>query len=325
MTFQTLRARAIGAPPARFPTEPALWGLVGGTPLIPVESEFGAAGPRLALKAEWLNPGGSVKDRPAREILRAGLSSGMLPRRRLLDASSGNTAVAYAMLGAAGGIEVTVCVPANASVERRALLAAYGADVIETDPLEGSDGAIHRARELVERQPERFWYADQYGHAANPLAHYRTTGPEIWRDTGGRVTHLVAGVGTSGTLMGAGRYLKERCSSVRLVAVQPAGPFHGLEGLKHLASAMVPAIYDPRGCDETVFVETERAEQRVRQLARERGLFVGWSAAAALVAAEDVIRRASPQERKDFHVVVVAPDSGQRYLSERERLAGEGR
>lgn len=320
--MQTLRARAIGATPVESSTEPVLWQLVGGTPLIPIESGFDPEGPRLVLKAEWMNPGGSVKDRPAREILRAGLSSGVLPGRLLLDASSGNTAVAYAMLGAAVGIGVTVCVPANASSERRALLAAYGAEVIETDPLEGSDGAIHRARELVARQPERFWYADQYGHPANPLAHYRTTGPEIWRDTRGRITHFVAGIGTSGTLMGAGRYLRERCASVRLVAVQPAGPFHGLEGLKHLASAMVPAIYDPRGSDETVFVATERAEERVRRLARERGLFVGWSAGAALVAAEDVIQRASPEERRHFHVVVVAPDGGHRYLSERGRLTG---
>jgi cysteine synthase B len=302
--------------------EPALWGLVGETPLVPVAAGFGCEGPRVFLKAEWFNPGGSVKDRPAREILRAGLSVGHLPARRLLDASSGNTAIAYGMLGAAAGIGVTVCVPANASPERWALLAAYGAEVVETDPLEGSDGAIRRARELAAQHPDRFWYADQYSCAANPLAHYRTTGPEVWRDTGGRITHFIAGVGTSGTLMGAGRYLRERRADVRLVAVQPEGPFHGLEGLKHLSTAIVPAIYDPCGVDETVFVATERADDRVRRLARERGLFVGWSTGAALAAAEDVIQRAPRGERKRLHVVVIAPDGGQRYLSERARLGG---
>jgi len=278
---------------------------------------------RFYLKAEWLNPGGSVKDRPAREILRAGFASGALPHRRLLDASSGNTAVAYAMLGAAAGVGVTVCVPANASIERRTLLRMYGAEVIETDALEGSDGAIARARELATRDPDRYWYADQYSHPANPEAHYRTTGPEIWRDTRGALTHLVAGVGTSGTLMGAGRFLKERRPDISLVAVEPDGAFHGLEGLKHMATALVPAIYDPSRIDETVFVGTEEAEARVKALARDRGLFVGWSAGAALVAAERVLTRERHDQDRPPVVVVVAPDSGMRYLSETDRLFGE--
>ena len=305
--------------------EPALWKLIGRTPLIPLQGpERGARSsqPALFLKAEWLNPGGSVKDRPAREILRAGIAEGALPARRLLDASSGNTAVAYAMLGAAAGIDITVCVPANASAERRMLLRMYGAELIETDPLEGSDGAIRRARELVAAEPERYWYADQYGHSANPEAHYLTTGPEIWRDTNGRITHLVAGVGTSGTLMGAGRFLKEQRLDVRLVAVEPEAPFHGLEGLKHMATAIVPTIYDPSAIDETVFVVTEEAESRVRALAVEEGLFVGWSTGAALVAAEELVSRQDGEHPQVPVVVVIAPDGGTRYLSENRRLFG---
>lgn len=305
--------------------EPTLWSLVGRTPLIPLTGPRAGSArqPRLSLKAEWLNPGGSVKDRAARGILRAGIAGGALPRRRLLDASSGNTAVAYAMLGAAAGVGVTVCVPANASVERRALLKMYGAELIETDPLEGSDGAIARARDLAAGDPQRYWYADQYSHPANPDAHYETTGPEIWHDTKGAVTHFVAGLGTSGTLMGAGRFLREMRPDVRLVAVEPDDAFHGLEGLKHMATALVPAIYDPTRVDETVFVATEEAEARVRAVARERGLFVGWSTGAALVAAERLLSRERDDEQRPAVVVVIAPDGGTRYLSETHRLFDE--
>jgi len=305
--------------------EPALWGLVGNTPIIPLEPPEGPESPEpaLLLKAEWFNPGGSVKDRPAREILRCGLAIGALPQRRLLDASSGNTAVAYAMLGAAAGIGVTVCVPANASRARRTQLRLLGAEVIETDPLEGSDGAIHRAQELAAAEPERYWYADQYNNPANPRAHERTTGPEIWRDTSGRITHLVAGVGTSGTLVGAGRFLKAWRRDIRLVAVQPEGPLHGLEGLKHLATAIVPGIYDPSIVDETVFVATEAAEAKVRQLARDQGLFVGWSTGAALVAAEAVLARAVAQRGETPVVAAIAPDGGAPYVADDRRLLGE--
>lgn len=297
------------------PGEPALWGLVGNTPLLPVRLPDGTDG---WLKAEWFNPGGSVKDRAAREILRAGRAAGALPGRRLLDASSGNTAVAYAMLGAAAGIGVTVCVPGNVSRERRALLDVYGAEVIETDPLESSDGAIRRARELAAAYPGRYWYADQYANPANPAAHVRSTGPEIWQSTRGRLTHLVAGIGTTGTLMGTGKFLKEMKPGVRLVAVQPDGALHGLEGLKHLATALVPPIYDPTVPDETVFVETAQADRVVRNLAREQGLFVGWSTGAALVAAGQVARREREAGRGSV-IVVIAPDGGQRYLSELSR------
>ncbi len=305
--------------------EPALWGLVGNTPLIPVTTSTDLHRPRppVFLKAEWLNPGGSVKDRAALFILRDGIARGELPGKRLLDASSGNTAVAYAMLGAAAGIDVTVCVPANASPERRALLAAYGADVIVTDPLEGSDGAIRCARALAAAEPDRFWYADQYNHPANPRAHSLTTAAELWRQTGGRLTHLVAGLGTAGTLIGAGRRLKEWNPAVELVAVQPDEAFHGIEGLKHLATAIVPGIYDPTLCDRTEVVSTEDAEDRVRRLARETGLFVGWSTGAALVAAERVLSApVRPRPPLSALVVVIAPDSGTRYLSEVDRLGG---
>jgi cysteine synthase B len=290
--------------------------LVGGTPLVRVRAGTKA---QLYLKAEWTNPSGSVKDRAAREILRDGFRTGLLPGRRLLDASSGNTGVGYALLGAAAGVGVTVCVPANASIERKGLLQAYGAELIETDPLEGSDGAIRRARELAARGPERYWYADQYGHPANPEAHYRTTGPEIWKDTAGGVTHLVAGVGTGGTLMGTARFLLERRPDITVVAVEPDGPFHGLEGLKHMESAMVPPIYDRDLPDETVHVSTEEAEDQVRRLARFEGLFVGWSTGAAVAAARRLLDRAKGGELPV--VVVIAPDGGQRYLSQKGRLA----
>jgi S-sulfo-L-cysteine synthase (O-acetyl-L-serine-dependent) len=297
--------------------EPALWGLVGNTPLIPLppSAALGRPLPPIFLKAEWLNPGGSVKDRPALFILRDGIARGELPAKRLLDSSSGNTAIAYAMLGAAAGVGVTVCVPANASAERKALLEAYGAEVRFTDPLDGSDGAIRAARRLVAARPDVYWYADQYNHPANARAHYLTTGDEIWRQSGGRITHFVAGLGTTGTMMGTGRRLKELNPAVELVAVQPDGPFHGLEGLKHLATAIVPGVYDPALPDRTEFVATEDADAAVRRLARDAGLLVGWSTGAALVAAG----RLPP----DAVVVVIAPDAGTRYLSEARRLAGE--
>jgi len=297
-----------------------LWGLVGNTPLIPLPSFRPSDLPSLYLKAEWLNPGGSVKDRAALFILRDGIARGELPGKRLLDASSGNTAIAYAMLGAAAGVGVTVCVPANASVERKVLLERYGAEVVFTDPLDGADGAIREARELAARQPERYWYADQYGHPANPRAHYVTTAEEIWRQTDGRITHFVAGLGTTGTMMGTGRRLKELNPRIELVAVQPDGPFHGLEGLKHLATAIVPRIYDPGVPDRTEFVTTEEAEDAVRRLAKDAGLFVGWSAGAAVIAAERMLTALNrPRLPSAAFVVVIAPDSGTRYLSEQRR------
>ena len=311
--------RKDGRTETRALAEPMLWGLVGNTPLIPLPSFRPSVLPSLYLKAEWLNPGGSVKDRAALFILRDGIARGELPGKRLLDASSGNTAIAYAMLGAAAGVGVTVCVPANASVERKVLLERYGAEVVFTDPLDGADGAIREARELAARQPERYWYADQYGHPANPRAHYVTTAEEIWRQTAGRITHFVAGLGTTGTMMGTGRRLKELNPRIELVAVQPDGPFHGLEGLKHLATAIVPRIYDPGVPDRTEFVTTEEAEDVVRRLAQDAGLLLGWSAGAAVVAAARLLSDRPTVRPSDAVVVVIAPDSGTRYLSEQRR------
>jgi cysteine synthase B len=294
--------------------EPALWQAVGNTPLLPVP--VGAPGRGgLWLKAEWLNPGGSVKDRAARAILRDALARGELPGKRLLDASSGNTGIAYAMLGAAAGIGVTICLPGNASPERRALLEIYGAEVIQTDRLEGTEGAARRARQLAEAEPAKYFYADQYSNPANPRAHRETTGPELWAQTGGRLTHFVAAMGTTGTMMGTGGYLKERNPEIRLVGVQPDGPYHGLEGLKHLATtSSPPALYDPAVPDEVAEIPTEQADRTARWLAREAGLLVGWSAGAALAAGLELLAR-----DPDATVVVIGCDTGARYLSEPHR------
>ena len=293
--------------------EPSLWQEVGNTPLLPVAfPEIGVD--RLWLKAEWLNPGGSVKDRTARGILRDAFRRGALPGRRLLDASSGNTGIAYAMLGAAAGVEVTICLPGNASPERKALLEVYGAEVITTDRLDGTEGAARKARELAEAYPERYFYADQYGNPANPRAHRETTGPEIWAQTEGRITHFVAAMGTTGTMMGTGGYLKEKNPGVTLVGVQPDGPFHGLEGLKYLPGADTPpAIYDPTVPDVLAEVSTEIADFTARRLARQ-GYLVGWSAGAAVAAGLDILAR-----EPDAFVVVIGCDTGARYLSEPHR------
>ncbi len=283
---------------------------IGATPLLPLR--FSGLDPRVELwvKAEWLNPGGSVKDRAARSIVEEGLAAGELPGKRLLDASSGNTAIAYSMLGAARGFGVTIFLPANASRERKMLLHAYGAEVFETDPLEGSDGAIRLAHELALREPHRYYYADQYNNPANARAHYVGTGPEIWRQTKGRVTHLVAGLGTTGTLMGVARFLKEQNAELVSMAVEPDAGFHGIEGLKHLPSAIVPGLYDANLVDRTERVETEAAYTMARQLARRHGYFVGPSSGAAAVAA-----RRLAEELEDGLAVVIFPSSGERYLS----------
>jgi cysteine synthase B len=295
--------------------EPELWRAVGNTPLFPVEL---GSGRRLYLKAEWLNPGGSVKDRAARAILRDALCRGELPGKRLLDASSGNTGIAYAMLAAAADIQVTICLPGNASPERRALLEIYGAEVILTDRLEGTDGAAERARELVTEFPDRYYYADQYSNPANPRAHRETTGPEIWAQTEGRVTHFVAAMGTTGTMMGTGGFLKEKKPGVRLVGVQPDSPLHGLEGLKHLATTPhLPALYDPLVPDAMVEVPTEIADRTARGLARDTGYLVGWSAGAAVAVGLDIVR-----ENPEACVVVIGCDTGSRYLSDPHRWSG---
>lgn len=303
--------------PATLPGEldgMALIQAVGNTPLLPLRRVTAEISPEVQVyaKAEWFNPAGSVKDRPAFNIIRSALFEGkLLPGMRLLDSTSGNMGIAYATFGAALDIGVTLVLPENASPERIAILRALGAEVIFTDPLEGSDGAIREARRLAAAYAERYYYANQYDNPANWQAHYRTTGPEIYAQTQGRVTHFVAGLGTSGTMTGVGRYLREQNPAIRLIAVQPDSPFHGLEGLKHMPTAIRPRIYDASLPDQVVEVRTEEAHEMVRRLAREEGLFVGISSGAAAVAA---LRVAETLEQGV--VVTVFPDAGYKYLSD---------
>ena len=262
----------------------------------------------LWAKAEFLNPSGSVKDRAALEIVRYELTVGGLGSGRvLLDASSGNTAVAYAMLGARLGFAVELCMPRNASPERIARVRALGAEIVFTDPADGTDGAQREACRRAAAQPDRYCYPDQYNHPANPLAHYRHTGPEIWEESSGRVTDFVAGVGTGGTISGTGRFLKERRPEIRIVGVEPAGPIHGIEGLKHLPTALRPGTYDSGIVDRTVRVETEAAQEMQRRLAAEEGLAVGVSSGAAVVGALE-IGRAHP----GAVIVTLLPDGDRR-------------
>jgi cysteine synthase B len=273
-------------------------------------------GVRLLAKAELANPGGSVKDRPALAMVRdaqaRGLFEGGRRRRRLLDATSGNTGIAYAMIGAALGIPVTLCLPESASPERKRILRAYGAELRMTDPLSGSDGAILEARRMVAEEPERWAYLDQYSNPENWKAHYRTTGPEIWEQSGGEASHFVTGLGTTGTFMGVGRFLKQKNAAVRLISVEPDSPFHGLEGMKHMASAIVPPIYDPTLADEAREIPTEAAYGMVKRLAREAGLLVGISAGANVAAALEVAL-----DLQNGTVVTVLCDNADKYLSDR--------
>jgi S-sulfo-L-cysteine synthase (O-acetyl-L-serine-dependent) len=291
---------------------------IGGTPLLRLDHPVrGLAGISLLAKAEWVNPGGSVKDRAASSMVQDARDRGLLkPGRTVLDASSGNTGIAFAMLGAALGFPVHLAMPANVSPERKRILHAYGASVEWTDPDKGSDGAILRARELAGNDPDYFCYMDQYSNDANWLAHYRTTGPEIWQQTGGRVTHFVAGLGTTGTFMGAARRLKEFNPAVQVVSFQPDSPFHGLEGLKHLGASMVPPIYNPNLADRQLAVETEAAYDMARRLARDEGLLVGISAAAAVQASVQIAREEAAAGHSAV-IVTVLPDSADKYLSER--------
>jgi cysteine synthase B len=291
---------------------------IGNTPLVRLERPVsGLEGITLLGKAEWHNPGGSVKDRAAAGIVRDGRARGLLvPGITLLDATSGNTGIAFAMLGAALGFPVHLAMPSNVSAERKRIVQAYGATVDWTDPGEGSDGAIRRARELVGNDPDRFFYADQYSNDANWLAHYNTTGPEIWEQSGGQVTHFVAGLGTSGTFMGVTRRLKEFNPTLQGISFQPDSPFHGLEGLKHMGSAIVPAIYNPHLANRELEIETEAAHEMARRLAREEGLLVGISAAAAVVACVKIAREEAEAGRKAV-IVTVLPDNADKYLSER--------
>ncbi len=290
---------------------------IGNTPLLRLE-RIGQAFPHVEFcaKAEWFNPGGSVKDRPALGMLQAGLASGALrPGKTILDATSGNTGIAYAMIGAALGYPVKLFLPESASHERKLVLFAYGAETVLTPGDEGTDGAIRRVRELYAAEPEKYFYPDQYSHAANWQAHYRTTAGEIWEQTAGRITHFVAGLGTSGTFVGVTRRLKELNPAIRCISLQPDAPFHGLEGWKHMATALRPAIYDDTLADEDLGVSTEEAYGLVKRLAREEGLLVSPSAAAALVGCFQVAARIPRAERAV--VVTVFADSASKYLSER--------
>jgi cysteine synthase B len=288
--------------------------LIGNTPLLRLR-RIVPRNPRVEVyaKAEWYNPGGSVKDRPALNMILDGERTGRLsPEKTILDATSGNTGIAYAMIGAACGYPVTLCLPMNANEERKRLLRAFGANLILTDPRQSSDGAILKARETYAADPEAYFYPDQYNNPANWGAHYASTGPEIWGQTHGRITHFVAGLGTSGTFMGVGRFLRETAPHIRLISMQPDSPFHGLEGLKHMDSAIVPGIYDPRLADENREVSAEAAYDMVKRLAREEGILVGISSAANLVAALEIA-----EEMDEGVIVTIFCDNGDRYLSER--------
>jgi S-sulfo-L-cysteine synthase (O-acetyl-L-serine-dependent) len=288
--------------------------LIGAAPLVRLRT-FGVDTPGVELyaKAEFQNPGGSVKDRAAASILREARRTGRLRDGvTILDATSGNTGIAYAMISAAYGYRLKLCMPANVTPERTRMLKAYGAEIVLTDPMEGTDGAIREARRLFAADPQRYFYADQYNNDANWRAHYETTGPEIIEQTEERITHFVAGLGTSGTFMGVGRRLREFNPDIQLISVQPDSPMHGVEGLKHMETAIRPGIYDHTLADEDVRVTTERAYAFTRRLASEEGMLVGVSSGAALAAALDLAERV----RKGV-IVMVFPDSGTRYLTER--------
>ena len=292
---------------------------IGNTPLLRLRQITSDLPPEIQIfaKAEWYNPGGSVKDRAASAIIAAGVASGALTKDKILvDSTSGNTGIAYAMIGAALGYRVRLFLPSNVSEERLAILRAYGAELEMTDPLEGSDGSLLAVRAAIQEAPERYFYADQYGNTANSLAHYRTTAPEIWRQTGGQITHFVAGLGTSGTLMGTGQRLKEFDPAVKICAMQPATPLHGLEGLKHIDSAIKPDIYEPGFADENIFVSTEDAQTMARRLAREEGYLVGISAAAAVFASLQLAESLAQElPGRRACIVTILPDNGSKYLS----------
>src|ERR1700731_1012619 len=305
----------------------ALLAGIGNTPLLPLDAlirdlpdgqSANAQLPNVHLlgKAEWYNPGGSVKDRAAARIVAEARAAGKLaPGKILLDSTSGNTGISYAMLGAALGFPVTLCVPKNVSPERKRILQAYGANIIYTDPAEGSDGAIKVARQYAQRDPELYFYADQYSNDANWRAHYETTANEIWQQTEGRVTHFVAMLGTTGTFVGTTRRLKELNPKIRCISLQPDSAFHGIEGAKHLPSAIMPRIYDASVADENLEIATEDAHAMARRLAREQGLLVGVSSAAAVVGSLQVVDTVKVNQRAT--IVTILADSGEKYLSER--------
>jgi cysteine synthase B len=290
---------------------------IGNTPLLRLAKlSADLPGVEIFAKAEYFNPGGSVKDRPALNMILEGERTGQLTHSRvLLDATSGNTGIAYAMIGAARGYKIKLCLPVNASPERKRILRAYGAELVLTDPTQGSDGAIRKCREIYEDDPDRYFYPDQYSNPANWKAHYETTALEILEQTGGRLTHFVAGLGTSGTFMGVTRRLRRELPRVKCFSMQPSTGFHGLEGLKHMPSAIVPAIYDPALADENLWVDTEDAYRMVRRCARQEGVLIGISAGANLVAARQLGKRLVERGEEGI-IVTILCDGADKYLSE---------
>lgn len=292
---------------------PGILARIGNTPLY----EFRKVVPannrvKIFAKLEWYNPAGSVKDRAAYRMIAHGEQTGKLkPGKIILDASSGNTGIAYAMIGAHLGYHVKLCIPKNVCIERKQMLTAYGAEVVYTDPRKSSDGAIIEAQRLIKENPDVYFYPDQYNNEQNWMAHFETTASEIIRQTGGQVTHFLAGLGTTGTLMGTGRRLKKENKDVKIIAMQPDSPFHGLEGLKHMESAIVPGIYDQNFPDDHVRVGTEDAHEMLRRLAHEEGMLVGISSGAIMKAALDYSERIH-----SGNIVIIFPDGGDRYLSE---------
>ncbi len=287
---------------------------MGNTPLLRLRNLAAqVGGVEIYAKAEWFNPGGSVKDRPALNMIVDGERTGRLtPDKIILDATSGNTGIAYAWIGAARGYRVKLALPQNASEERKRILRSYGAELVLTNPLEGSDGAIREASRLYAENPDLYFYSDQYNNPANWQAHYETTALEIWEQTGARITHFIAGLGTSGTFIGTSRRLKELNPEIKAISFQPDSPFHGLEGLKHMETAIVPGIYDPALADENLEISTEEAHSYARQLGKREGLLAGISAGAALACALKVARTI-----ESGVIVTVFPDGGDKYLSER--------
>jgi S-sulfo-L-cysteine synthase (O-acetyl-L-serine-dependent) len=289
--------------------------LIGGTPLLRLRHLEPRPGIEIWAKAEFMNPGGSVKDRPALQMIRSGIESERLTRERtLIDSTSGNTGVAYSLIGAALGYQVALVMPENVSAARKQITSAYGTQIIFSSPMEGSDGAIRMVRELVERNPERYFYPDQYSNESNPLAHYYGTGVEILEQTRGRVTHFVTGIGTSGTIMGTGRRLKETNRAIQVVAVEPDDALHGLEGLKHMASSIVPEIWRPNECvDRVLPMATEEAWDMSERLLHEEGLFVGHSAGGSVAGAVRIARELPPSA--EAVIVTLLPDRGDRYFA----------
>ena len=307
------RTRSPEAPVGGPPAVHSVLDLIGNTPLVEIRRvrDGLADGVRMFAKLEGFNPGGSVKDRPAKRMIEQGIADGLLVAgKTILDSTSGNTGIGLAMVGAALGFPVKLVMPENVSAERKKVINAYGAEIVFSDPLEGSDGAIRLCRDIKAQDPDRYFKPDQYNNPANPRAHYEGTGPEIWQQTGGRVTHVVAGIGTSGTIMGTGRYLKEQNPAVQVIAAEPEDAFHGLEGLKHMATSIVPGIYHEIELDQKLGIATDDAYNMVYRLGREEGLIVGQSCGAAYLAALMVARPLTTGT-----VVVIFPDFGDRYLS----------